>query len=407
MAAFTLCAGIRAAQAGAVEGPQRLRRAAANWDSLDVDQLLIGESDLPPQPQRQVLADVATNANDDPCLRELLRCCAEQTRQDWLLFTSADALLSTEFCANLSAFCSSITNNRKRLLVGRAWRLSDNLLDGLEACQLPPTAEGLTALINAHGYLDPAGQFSWALLPRGVLQAAPVGLGCDPAEVLPWLISSAQTLGWPSLDCTAAAPLAAPLAAAGHTAASHTPTAACKALWPGSEQAPKLSLLLAAPESQLQQLADSLCPTPSLPWEVVARPADPSDGAGAVAAAWASALEVAQGHLAWPITTALPPLALLPAVLRCFDTGGVDLLQLGWQLGSQPMPVREPNHQEPGCLVAQTAWLRRVMTALPHQSSPAAALLWMRQQAERRGACTASLPLTAIQRSDVGAAIAV
>lgn len=400
MAAFTLCAGIGATQAGTVRGPQQLRRAASNWETLGLDQLLIGESDLEAHPQRLVVHDVATNANDDPCLQELLRCGAERTQQPWLLLVSPDALLSETFLLCVQGLCDANQGDRpsQMLVVGRAWRLSDNQLDGLDSEPYPSTPSSLPTLIDAHGILDPVGQFSWALIPRGALWASPASLGCDPAEALPWLISGAHTLGWTLLDATAAAPVARPLTAPSARTAC-TKGLSTTAVLPLHPNAPRLSLLVAAPESRLESLQTQLCPTTSLPWEVIARPADNLNDAGAVAAAWASGLDAARGVLAWPLSANVPPLALLAAVLRCFNNSGVELLQLGWQLGNQPMPIQALNHLEPGCLVAQTAWLKRV-GGIPQECSPAMALQRLRQLAERRGANTVHLPLPAIQHND-------
>jgi len=153
----------------------------------------------------------------------------------------------------------------------------------------------------------------------------------------------------------------------------------------------------AAPDAELARFSTALRPAPSLPWEVIARPAEARDPIGAVAAAWNSALAVAEADLVWPITEP-PPLALLPVLLRRLDQAALDLLQLAWQLGDQTMPLRQDWHQEPGCLVLQTAWLRRV-GGLPEGRSASQALLAVRRAAEERGAACSALPLIASRRS--------
>lgn len=399
MVAFTLCAGLGAGLAAAAAGPQRLLRAADNWRDLGLEQLLVGEGALPESPLRLRITDVATNAADEPCLADLLRCAAAQARHAWLLLVSPDVLISHAMLASLDAALA--LDRQPRLLLGRTWRLGDEAL-----ARLAPA--DLESAIDAAGCLDPPDRPGWVLLPRGVLLAAPPQLGCDPAEAIPWLAAAAAALGWPLFDATAVAPSARPAAVAflPPPAASYPlPTP----LWPhqlqpGRKQ-PRLSLLLAASETQLDCFSTTLLPAPSLPWEVIARPADPTDEAGAVAAAWNSALAVAEGELVWPIT-APPPLALLPVVLRRFEQSAVDLLQLAWQLGDQLMPLHETWHQEPGCLVMQTAWLRRV-GGLQEDRRAAQALLAARRQAEARGACPATLPLIASRRSSTAVSRAV
>lgn len=394
MPPFTLCAGFGAAPAV----PEQRQRAAASWQALGLEQLLLGEADLPPEPQRRLLADVATNGNDEPLLADLLRHAASQTSQPWLLLVAADAVLSPELVTHLAQLCAA--GPAPRLLLGRAWRLPEDILNTLE----PFEPVGLTGLIDAHGRLDPPDQPAWLLLPRGRLQAAPPALACDPGEALPWLAATARDLGWPLLDATAVAPLLRPGSSVSVGAPPHS-------LWPRTAVLPHqlqpprpiLSLLLAAPQSELERLSTALQPSPSLPWEVIARPADPADGPAAHAAAWNSALAVARGDLAWPLTAAPRALALLPAVLRRFERPGLELLLLAWQLGEQCMPARDAWYQEPGCLVAQTAWLKR-LGGFDERLAAAATLLDLRQRAEARGACTASLPLIARQRSAAGVA---
>jgi hypothetical protein len=386
---FTLIAGVGASLAARLQGHQQLNQAAANWDALGLGQILVGEADLPAQPWRQLVADVITTHRDEPCLAELLRIAAQHATADWLLLVSPDALLSPALVANLSQLCRP--GSPLRVVVGRAWRLPESTFNSL-ASAVP---EELERMIDAAGKLDAGDSTAWALLPRNVLQAAPAELGCNPAEAVPWLVRCAEQLGWPVLEATAAAPLAC-LAVRAHGGLVPPPPQAAVngVVLPHRPGAPRLSLLLAAPEAELEALQQALRPAEALPWEVIARPAESSDGEGATAAAWNSALEMAQGALAWPITATLPPLALIPAVLRSFDRQPMDVLQLSWPLGRLTMPPHQPWHQEPGCLVTHTAWLRRLGGFDSVQSAGPALLQW-RQQAERRGARCQALPLLA------------
>lgn len=386
---FTLIAGVGASLAARLQGLQHLTQAAANWDALGLEQLLVGEADLPAQPWRQLVTDVITTQRDEPCLAELLRIAAKRARTDWLLLVSPYALLSPTLVVNLSQLCRP--SSPLRVVVGRAWRLPESTFNNFASA----APEALDQMIDAIATLDVGDSTAWALLPRNVLEAAPAELGCNPAEAVPWLLRCAEQLGWPVLEATAAAPLAC-LAVRAHGGLVPPPPQAAVngVVLPHRPGAPRLSLLLAAPEAELGALQHALRPAEALPWEVIARPAEPSDGEGATAAAWNSALEMAQGALAWPITATLPPLALIPAVLRSFDRQPVDVLQLSWPLGRLTMPPQQPWHQEPGCLVTHTAWIRR-LGGFDSLQSAGRALLQLRQQAERRGARCQGLPLLA------------
>lgn len=207
------------------------------------------------------------------------------------------------------------------------------------------------------------------------------------------MINSAQQLGWPVLDASAAAPLVRPIAAAAAEQPSWARSRhASGVVLPHRPGAPLLSLLLAAPQAQLDQLRAALCPCPSLPWEVVARPVETPELGGELAAAWNSALDQCDAAIAWPISHNLPPLALLPVLLRCFEQPAVELVQLG------PLPT-------PGALVIQTAWLRR-LGGLAEQGSAAEAFNALEQNARRRGACCLNLPLPACASTAGGAATA-
>lgn len=359
MATLTLCAGLR--------GCLHLPQASANWSALALPQILAGESDLAPDPLRMLWPEIATTSSDAPRLDELLRYAAGHASSDWLLLIAPDTLLTPSLQQTLEQLCRP--GSPKRVVLGRAWHLPEGAL-------ADSTAPGaLWDLIERRGVLDPPQHISWVLIPRGDLLAAPPQLSCEPAEAAPWLLGCAEQLGWPILDATAAAPALRLGGARASAAALPQPTAVVRPHQPGS---PLLSLLLAAPEAELKRLQAQLLPASSLPWELIARPANPADGAGAVAAAWSSALAVARGELAWPITHTPPPLALLPVVLRSFEQPGLELLQLG------PLP-------NPGAVVAPSAWWR-LLGAWGDSLSAADAMAQSVQQALIRGACLRELP---------------
>ena len=161
---------------------------------------------------------------------------------------------------------------------------------------------------------------------------------------------------------------------------------------PHRPAAPRLSLLLAAQEDDLENLSQQLLPDPALPWEVVSRPLDVG-----LHAAWSSALEAAQGELAWPLTPPLPPQALMPMLLESFERPGVDFVQLAWRLGGCTLPSDDPLHQELGCLAGQTSWWKRLLP-LSASEPDATLLLDLRRRAAHRGAGLYSLPLAARTR---------
>ena len=364
MALLTLCAGL--------SGSRHLHQAVHNWSAAGLPQILAGESDLPPDALRTLWPEIATTAGDAPRLDELLRYAERHATSNWLLLIGPDTLLSRPLLDTLSQLCRP--GSPRRLVIGRAWR---ERADARPNASPPQDPDSLWDWIEADGVLDGPDQIGWVLLPRGSLLAAPAELSCEPAEAAPWLIRCARQLGWPVLDATAAAPalrLGEPVPAVDPMP---QPTAVVR---PHQPAAPLLSLLLAAPEAELEHLQAQLLPAASLPWEVIARPAEPADGVGAVAAAWTSALAVARGELAWPITEAAPPLALLPVVLRSFEQPGLELLQLGPTLG-------------PGALVAPTAWWR-LLDSWRDDLPPAEAMARVLRQAQGRGACLQPLPFS-------------
>lgn len=393
---FTLCANSGATQSSADANQQNIFQAVANWDDLGIKQIIVGESNLPAHPQRTQVADVRTTANDEPQFCELLRCAELLTADDWLLLVQPEILLSNEFIFNLSTLCS--TGNKGRLMFGGSWSLEKTLLN-----QLLNTSSEITKLIDNDGILSPADQPGWIIFPRGMLQSAPIEIPANPIAALHWLLDCANILNWATFDCTAIAPVAKPIETKHQTkqgTKNHkiSQQSSTRIILPSNKGAPRLSILLAAPEALLPKLQEKLCSTSSLPWEVICRPADPEDGFNGITTAWNSALASARSNLAWPITAALPKLALLPVILRRMEMPGADLLLLSWCIGLQQMPARDSWHQEPGCLVAQTAWLHRV-GGFKETVTAASSLLLIRNEAERRGATCAILPLNAHQKS--------
>jgi nucleotide-binding universal stress UspA family protein len=374
MATLTICAGL--------SGSRHLHQTVHNWSAAGLPQILAGESDLPPEALRTLWPEIATTAGDAPRLDELLRYAERHASSDWLLLIGSDTLLSRALLDNLSQLCRP--GSPRRLVIGRAWREHADARSNASTAQDP---DSLWDRIESEGVLDSPEQIGWVLLPRGALLAAPPELSSEPAKAAPWLIRCAQQLGWPVLDATAAAPalrLGGPVPA---VEPMPQPTAVVR---PHQPAAPLLSLLLAAPEAELERLQAQLLPAASLPWEVIARPAEPADGVGGVAAAWTSGLAVARGELAWPITEAALPLALLPVVLRSFEQPGQELLQLG------PTPG-------PGALVAPTTWWR-LLGAWRDDLPPAEAMAAALQQALARGACLRQLPFRPAPAARAGAA---
>jgi hypothetical protein len=365
MATLTLCSGL--------SGWLHLPQASTNWSALALPQILAGECDLEPDPLRTLWAEIATTSGDEPRLDELLRYAASHASSDWLLLIPPHILLTPALLQTLEQLCRA--SSPKRLVLGRAWHLPQAEL----AASTPP--DELWPLIERHGVLDPPQHISWLLIPRGDLLAAPPQLSCDPAEAAPWLLRCVEQLGWPILDATAAAPALRLGGATGLggvrplSAPLPQPSAVVRPHQPGS---PQLSLLMAAPEAELERLQEQLLPAPSLPWELIARPVNPADGPGAVAAAWSSALAVARGELAWPMVATPPPLALLPVVLRSFEQPGLELLQLG------PIP-------QPGAVVAPSAWWR-LIGGWGDSLLAADAMAQAVQQAMSRGACLHEIP---------------
>jgi hypothetical protein len=388
MASFSLCIGS--------SGRSNLD-AAANWQALGLEQLVFGESALPPTPLRQLLPEVRTNAFDQPCLADGLAQAAEHATHPWLLLLDGDAQLTPAMVSNLEQLCRP--GQPRQLVVGRAWRLPPaRLSDPLLALD----DERLNQAIAADGVLDPPEQPCWLLLPRGCFSQIPQALGCRPQQVVPHLASLARQLGWPVLEATAAAPVLLPTSSEAPSAAPQPDWRSCReatgVVLPYSPGSPRFSLLLAAPEAQLPALVQRLQPAPSLPWEVIARPdLGAAAGPGSTAAAWNSALADARGDLVWPLQAELPPLALLPALLRCFETPVVDLVHLPISLGGHTLADPAADRLQPGCLAVQRLWFER-LGGLDERLPAAQSLRQFLAKALQRGAHAQSLPLPALAR---------
>jgi hypothetical protein len=155
---------------------------------------------------------------------------------------------------------------------------------------------------------------------------------------------------------------------------------------------PRLSVLVAAPQSELETIVEQLHPAASLPWEVIARPDLPDRGPGSTAAAWNSALAEARGDLVWPMASHRPALAYLPLVLRVFDAPWVDLAQFAWRLGQHHYPADDAHRVEPGCLLGQRSWLKR-LGGFDESLDARRAMHDLKQRALERGAAIRSVPL--------------
>ena len=353
-----------------------------NWEVLDLPHLLVGECNLAPHPQRLHVAEVGTTNNDQPRLADLLQQANQRIERDWLLLCSPDLNFAADLCTNLPQLCRP--DAPPRLISGRAWSLP------AQQKHISSHHPDLIAeAIHTKAKLDPIEQPAWALIPRGYLQQAPLHISCEPHQMFPRLREAASQLGWPHLDATAivsclrerSRPAPAGLGASTAVVLPHQPGA------------PRLSLLLAAPEHELEALSKLLLPTEQLPWEVIARPEDVG-----LWVAWSDALSAAQGELCWPVTPPLPPLALLPRLLDCFESPGIEFVQLAWSLNGAIRPENDPYHQEPGCLVGHTAWWRRLLPAVPADINANQTLLRLRQTAEQRGANIYHLPMVARSR---------
>jgi hypothetical protein len=381
MAKFALCCGA---------GGTRVEGAAAHWQALGLQQLVFGESGLDPTPERRLVQEVPHTPNDEPCLRAMLTAAADLTAAPWLLVVPADAHLTPTAVRNLSQLARR--DQPRQLVIGRAWRLPQHRFSGPSSGH---TQAHWDEAIAAEGRLDPPTLFSWVLLPRAALLQAPMELGSSPSQAVPWLVDQARLLGWPVLEASSTIPVLRPAALSPNSqpGPSQIGWPDCTGVvLPHAPGTPRLSVLVAAPQRDLEALAQRLRPVAALPWEVILRPHLPDRGPGAMAAAWNSALADARGDLVWPLAVHPPALACLPLVLRLFDAPWVDLAQFACRLGQQHYPADDPYRVEPGCLLGQRSWLQR-LGGFDESLDGRRALQDLKQRALDRGASIRSVPL--------------
>jgi hypothetical protein len=333
--------------------------------------------------------EVPHTPQDEPCLRAILSAAADLTTVPWLLLVAADAHLTPTAFHSLSQLARR--DQPRQLVIGRAWRLPQRRFS---ETTIPHEQAYWDQAIAAEGRLDPPTHFSWALLPRAALLHAPMGLGSSLDQAVPWLVDQARALGWPVLEASSAIPLLRP-ECSGRQRPDTT-----QAGWPDctgvvlpyAAGTPRLSVLVAAPQSELETIVGQLHPAASLPWEVIARPDLPDRGPGSTAAAWNSALAEARGDLVWPMASHRPALAYLPLVLRVFDAPWVDLAQFAWRLGQHHYPADDAHRVEPGCLLGQRTWLKR-LGGFDESLDARRAMHDLKQRALERGAAIRSVPL--------------
>ena len=376
---FALCCG----SSGTTIEP-----AAASWQRQELHQLIFGETSLISTPERQLITEVPTTAADEPCLGFMLAAAAKLSPAPWLLLLASDARLTPGAVENLKQLCRP--SQTRQLVVGRAWRLpTDQFSDG----SISLDQERCNNAIATYGQLDNPSLISWILLPRHALVHVPAAIGASPEQSVGWLVDQAHIMGWPVLEASSAIPLLRPSKPKVSQGSAPEERPRCTGVvLPFKPGAPRLSLLLAAPEDQLDQLSERLAPAASLPWEVIARADLPDAFPSSTAAAWNSALADARGDLVWPLSIHLPPLALIAVLLKTFDAPWVDLVQLAWRLGDHHHPAEDPYRVEPGCLVGQRNWLQR-MDGFNEQMTAREALLDLRERAQHRGASVKRLPL--------------
>ena len=388
---FTLCIGM-----GALHNDNKnfenLQRAAINWLNLEIEQIMVGETELTMHPLRKIRAEATTDINDEPCLSDLLLFAQKEASNKWLLLIDHNCILSHVTKNNIQQLCRS--DSTAKIIVGRAWEIEQTKLKELNLSTKETTK--LDELIDNQAIINGIDKPGWALFPKGILCNAPKEISCSSEKAIPWLMKSAIINGLPVLDGTAIAAILKPRYT--NTINNHQvhsiDTYAQRAILPHTPHNPKLSLLLAAPEHELDLIVKKLCPNNKLAWEVIGRPAEIDDEEGLVAA-WNSGLEVARGEIAWPITRNNPPIALIPIILKSFEIPGVDFLTLNWDLAGEIMSGDVAWHQQPGCLIAQTNWLKR-LGAIPKSTKANKALLELKKNAVKRGAIIKSLPINGL-----------
>lgn len=388
MADLTLCATC---------GPATTLDATAYWDASGLDQLLFGEWPFGVGQRGMLLPEVNTALDDWPCLEDVLREGSLRTAEGWLLLLTAEALPSTALIRALICFLA--TQSRPHLIFGRGWRV------GAERWQLlrnlgphPEQEDSIRAALREEGTLDPPGEVSWLLFPRGSLSSAPADLSAAPASAAPWLVRRASECGWPVLDATWSAPLVRPRSMDPPLQASAQRRIRSDDVLPvGAKGGPRLSFLLVDAPECLGGGVDQLLPASTLPWDVVVRELpDPSSGCGVIAA-WNDALLDAQGELVWPLWNEVPQLGSIPTLLRCFQPPWVDMVTTAFRIGNQSMGANDSSLIQPGSLVVRREWLE-LLGGFPPADTAEQSLRRLSRNGVARGAMVHPLPIDVWQR---------
>lgn len=302
-----------------------------HWERLGLQQVLAGETHHGEAKQRTLIRDLDTTAEDEPRLRDLLKRIHQLSDAPWILLAEPGLQLGESMQTALAELCQG--SDQRLLAYGRSWR--------------PEVGPG--------GRLDEPTRISWCLIPSGAFCHAPTTLSCHPSDCGPWLVEQGLRSGWRVLDATGAAQSwCRPSTFGGPLPATLTSTGAVLPHRPGQ---PRLSFLVAEERGQtwIEQTQRSLLPDPALPWEVVAAP---GGGPKALLQAWDHAFQHCQGDLIWPLGETLPPLALIPAVLRRFDQPQTDLLQLSYSQGGVTQGLDRHSPSPAGSLIVQRQWIQ-------------------------------------------------
>jgi len=374
-------------------GPAAAQVATAHWDALGLDQVLFGEWPIGSGLRARLLPDVNTTQDDWPCLEDVLQGSSLHAAGDWLLLLDGDALPSWALITSLRRVLA--TTPRPQLLFGRAWRVTAQhwqALLGRSAAAANETMIG--EALRDDGTLDSPADASWFLFPRHALFGAPPEIAASTEKAGRWLAKRAAVAGWPVLDATALGPLIRPRRPGGQS--SQTSPAerihCTAALVSQPSGAPRISFLLAAGLDQLPGLVDLLSPAPSLPWDVISRPVEDRHSPDAVSSAWTSAFAEARGDLIWPLLEAIPPLASIETLLRCFEAPWVDLVTTAFRIGGLSIPATDPTRRWPGTVVVRREWLD-MLGGFPLASTASESLSLLRRSCLARGATLHPLPI--------------
>ena len=330
-----------------------------HWESLGVQHVLAGESLYSEAKQRTLIRDLDTTAEDEPQLGDTLKRIRQLSGAAWILLVEPGLQLGESMQTTLSELCQG--SSPRLMAYGRSWR--------------PQVGQG--------GRLDEPTRISWCLIPAGAFGQAPKTLSCQPSDCGPWLIEQGLRSGWRVLDATAAAlSWCRPSRFKG---ALPTRLGSTGAVLPHRPGRPRLSFLVAEHRGQswIEQARRSLLPDPALPWEVVV-----AGGQEPLQQAWDQGFQSCQGDLIWPLGGTLPPLALIPAVLRRFDQPQTDLLQLSYSQGGIAQGLDRHTPSPAGTLIVQRQWIVSLggFGAVPDLSS-------LKRSAMQLGARCQDLPL--------------